>query len=128
MDLYEELIEEKEADSNATKAENASLKAEVAKLKEDNKNLWIINTDLSEKLKRASTNITALIKTCRAELNRYVFFFKFSCDYYGSNVQNDVKNELCSCKFWITSIGTWHTYVYRLFHFQEKSYNYQLTK
>jgi len=70
MDLYEELIEEKEADSNATKAENASLKAEVAKLKEDNKNLWIINTDLSEKLKRASTNITALIKTCRAELNR----------------------------------------------------------
>ena len=74
MDLYEELIEEKEADSNATKAENASLKAEVAKLKEDNKNLWIINTDLSEKLKRASTNITALIKTCRAELNRYVRF------------------------------------------------------
>ena len=75
MDLYEELIEEKEADSNATKAENASLKAEVAKLKEDNKNLWIINTDLSEKLKRASTNITALIKTCRAELNRYVCFW-----------------------------------------------------
>ena len=49
-------------------------------------------------------------------------FLNFSC-YYVSNVKNDFKNELVvNLRL---SIGT---PTYTLIHFQEKSYNYQLTK
>ena len=70
MDLYDDLIEERAADSAATVEENAQLKKQVAKLEEDKRMLSIINLDLSNKLKTCATNISSLMKTSRTEINR----------------------------------------------------------
>ena len=70
MDLYGELIEERAGETDRLRAEVAKLKTDLAKLTEDNKCWLVINTDLRNKINQAAKNMSILIKTCRAEINR----------------------------------------------------------
>ena len=70
MDLYDEMIEERAGETDRLRAEVTKLKSELDKVSEDNKNLWLINRDLADKVRRSAHNMSSLIKTCRAEINR----------------------------------------------------------
>ena len=70
MDLYGELIEERAGETDRLRAEVTKLKTDLAKLTEDNKCWLVINTDLRNKINQAAKNMSILIKTCRAEINR----------------------------------------------------------